>query len=150
MGVSLHKGRQSRTGDEIGGIHDGIHSSVHGSVHGSAHGGVHGGVHSADTGACLGGVDVRGDDDTSSGLVMSLISSAGTGSTWSAQGVDVVVGAGGSRGVVAVEVLPSAYTDFTAKGEGTNEFICPLASKRGGTKIQSFSISFGVFGVITK
>ena len=138
MGVSSYEGRKSHAGDKIGGTHGGIH------------GGVHGSVHSADTSACLGGVDVWCDDGTtSSGLATSLVGSARTGSTWSAQGVGVVVGVGGSRGVMAVEVLPSAYTDFTAKGEGTNEFICPLASKRGGTEIQSLSVSFGVFGVIT-
>ncbi len=68
-------------------------------------------------------------------------------------GVDVVmgvvVGMGSPRGVVTVEVLPSTCTDFTAEGEGTNEFICPLASKRGGTEIQSPTVSFGVFGVMT-
>ena len=146
MGVSSYKGRKSHTGDEIGGIHGGVHSGVHGGVHGGTHSGVHG----ADTGTCLGGIDVWCDDGTtSSGLVTSLIGSAGTGSTWSTQGVGIGIGIGGSRGVVAIKVLPSVYTDFTAKGEGTNEFICPLASKRGGTEIQSLSVSFGVLGVIT-
>ena len=99
-----------------------------------------GGVH----GVRLGGIGVRRGDDTTS--TTSLVSSAGTGSTGSAQ--DVGVAAGGPRGVVSVEVLPSTCTDFVAKGEGTNEFSCPLASKRGGTEIQSLSISFGVFGVM--
>ena len=127
MGVSSHE-EKSRTGDEIGGVHGAIN------------------------GVCLGGVSVwRGDDATSSAT--SLIGSAGTGSTGSAQDIGVVVGivigVGSPRGVVAVEVLPSTCTDFVAKGEGTNEFICPLASKRGGTEIQSLSVSFGVFEVMT-
>ena len=129
MGVSSREERKSRTGDEIGG--------VRGTVNG----------------VCLGGIGIRGDDDaTSSESATSLVGSAGAGFTWSAQGVgvgigvfvDVVVDVGGSRGVVAVEVLPSMHTGFTARGEGTYEFICPLASKRGGTDIQSFSFSFGV------
>ena len=81
-------------------------------------------------------------------MATSLIGSAGTNSTGSAQGVGVVAGVGSARGVVTVEVLPSTYTDFTAEGEGTNEFSCPLASKRGGIEIQSPSVSFGVFRVI--
>ena len=96
-------------------------------------------------GVCLGGVGVRRGD----GTAMALVGSAGTGSTRSAQGVGVVAGMGGPRGVVTIEVLPSTFTDFTAEGEDTNEFICPLAFKRGGTIIQSPSVSFGVFGVIT-
>ena len=72
-------------------------------------------------------------------MATSLVGSARTGSTGSAQGVGVVAGVGGARGVVTVEVLPSTFTDFAAKGEGTNELICPLASKRGGIEIQSFS-----------
>ena len=94
-------------------------------------------------GVCLGGVGVRRGD----GAVMFLVS-AGTGSTGSTQGVGVVASVGGARGVMTVKVLPSTYTDFTTEGEGTNEFICPLASKRGGTEIQSSSISFGAFGVM--
>ena len=125
MGVSSRKGRKSHTGDKIGGIH------------GTANG------------VCLGGVGVRcGDGTTSSKLATSLVGSAGTGSTGSAQGIGVDVGIGSSRGVVTVKVLPSTYMDFTAKGEGTNKFICPLASKRGGIEIQSLSVSFGIFGVI--
>ena len=120
MGVSLREGRKSGTGGEIG--------DVHGAVNG----------------VCLGGVSVRRGDGTAT----SLIGLAGTGSTGSAQGVGVVTGISGARGVVTVEVLPSMYTDFTAEGEGTNKFSCPLASKRGGIKIQSPSVSFGVFGVI--
>ena len=120
MGVSLRAERQSRTGDEIGG------------VHGTANG------------VCLGGIGVWCGD----GMATSLVGSAGTGSTGSVQGVVVVAGIGGAREVVAVEVLPSTFTDFTAKGEGTNELICPLASKRGGIEIQSLSVSFGAFGVI--
>ena len=95
-------------------------------------------------GVCLGGVGVRRGD----GTVTSLVSSAGTGFTGSVQGIGVVTGVGGARGVVTVEVPPSTYTDFATEGEGTNEFICPLASKRGGVKIQSSSISFGAFGVM--
>ncbi len=120
MGVSSHEGRKSCTGDKIG--------NVHGAVNG----------------VCLGGVSVQHGDGTAT----SLIGSAGTGATGSAQGVGIVAGMGGARGVVTVEVLPSMYTDFTVKGEGTNEFSCLLASKRGGIKIQSPSISFGVFRVI--
>ena len=95
-------------------------------------------------GICLGGVGIRHGD----GVATSLVGSAGTGSTRSAQGVGVVTGVGGARGVVTVKVLPSTYTDFMTEGEGTNKFICPLASKRGGTKIQSSSVSFGAFGVM--
>ncbi len=73
---------------------------------------------------------------------MSLVSLAGTGSTWSVQGVDVGVGVGGSRGVVAVEVILSMC--FTAKGEATSEFTWPLASERGGIEIQSPSFSLGL------
>ena len=81
-------------------------------------------------------------------MATSLVGSAGTGSTGSAQGIGVVAGIGGAQGVMTVEVLPSTFTDFAAKGGGTNELIYPLASKRGGIKIQSLSVSFGVFGVI--
>ncbi len=108
MGVSSCEERKSRTGDKIG--------DVRGAVNG----------------VCLGGVGVRRDV----GAAASLVSSAGTGFTGSAQGVGVVADVGGARGVVTVEVLPSTFTDFTAEGEDTNEFICPLASKRGGTEIQ--------------
>ena len=95
-------------------------------------------------GVCLGGVGVwRGD-----GTVTSLVGSAGTGFTGSVQGIGVVAGVGGARGVMTVEVLLSTYTDSMAEGEGTNKFICPSASKRGGTKIQSSSVSFGAFGVM--
>ena len=45
---------------------------------------------------------------------------------------------------MVVEVLPSTVTDFTAKGEGTKEFSCPLASERGGTEIQVLSFSLGI------
>ena len=97
------------------------------------------GVQGAVEGVCLGGVGVWcGDGATPSRSATSLVGSAGTDSTWSAQGV------GGSRGVVVVEVIPSTCTGFTAKGEGTNEFTCPLASERGGTEIQTLSFSFGV------
>ena len=95
-------------------------------------------------GVSLGGIGVRRGD----GAATSLVSSAGAGSTGSMQGIGVVAGVGGARGVMTVEVLPSTYTDFTTEGEGTNEFISPLASKRGGTKIQSSSVSFGAFGVM--
>ena len=94
-------------------------------------------------GVCLGGVSVR----RGNGAAMSLIGSAGTGSR-STQGVGVVAGVGSTRGVVTVEVLLSTYTDFTTEGEGTNKFICPWASERGGTEIQSSSVSFGAFGVM--
>ena len=104
-----------------------------------------GNVCGAINGVCLGGVSVRRSDGTAT----ALVGSAGTGSTGSAHGIGVVAGVGGSRGVVTIEVLPSTYTDFMAEGEGTNEFICPLVSKKGGTEIQSPSISFGVFGVMT-
>ena len=103
-----------------------------------------GDVHGVINGVCLGGVGIQRGDGTAT----SLVGSAGTGFTGSVQGVGVVAGVGGARGVVTVEVLPSTYTDFAAEGEGTNEFICPLASKRGGTKIQSSSVSFGAFGVM--
>ena len=115
MGVSSHEGGKSHTGDEIGN------------------------VRSAVNGVCLGGIGVRRGDGTAT----SLVGSAGTGSTGSVQGIGVVADVGGARGVVTVEVLPSTFTDFAAKGEGTNKLICPLASKRGGIKIQSFS-AFGV------
>ena len=115
MGVSSRKGGKSRAGDEIG--------NVRGAVNG----------------ICLGGIGIQRGDGTAT----SLIGSAGAGSTGSAQGVGVVAGVGGARGVVTVEVLPSTLTDFAAKGEGTNELICPLAAKRGGIEIQSFS-AFGV------
>ena len=95
-------------------------------------------------GVCLGGVGVRRGDGTAT----SLIGSARTDFAGSAQGIGVVAGVGGAQGVVTVEVLPSMHTDFTAEGEGTNEFICPLASKRGGTEIQSSSVSFEAFGVM--
>ena len=75
---------------------------------------------------------------------MSLVGSARTGSTWSAQGIGVGIGVGGSRGVMIVEVILSTCTGFTAKGEGTNEFTCPLASERGGTEIQILSFSLGI------
>ena len=119
-GVSSHNEQKSRTGDEIGGVEVMVK-----------------GVH-------LGGVGVRGDDGTtSSGLATSLTGSvAGTGFTWSAQGVGS--GVGGPRGVVVVEVLPSSFTGFTAKGEGAKEFSCPLASERGGTEIQVLSFSLGI------
>ena len=104
-----------------------------------------GDVLGAVNGICLGGVGIRRGDGTAT----ALVGSAGTGSTGSAQGVGVVAGVGGAQGVVTVEVLPSTHTDFVAKGEGTNEFSCPLASKRGGTEIQSSSVSFGAFGVMT-
>ncbi len=94
-------------------------------------------------GICL-GVGVRRGD----GTAMSLIGSAGTGSTGPTQGVGAVAGVGGTRGVVTVEVLPSTYTGFVAEREGTNKFICPFASKRGGTEIQSSSVSSGAFGVM--
>ena len=68
MGVSLHEERKSCTGDEIG--------DVRGTVNG----------------VCLGGVSVRRGD----GMATSLVGSAGTGSTGSAQGVDVVAGVGGA------------------------------------------------------
>ncbi len=68
MGVSSHEGGKSRTGDGIG--------DVRGAVNG----------------ICLGGVSIRRDD----GTLTSLVGSAGTGSTGSAQGVDVVAGVGGA------------------------------------------------------
>ena len=110
---------ESRTGDEMGGL---------GTVKG---------VH-------LGGVGIWGDDgSTSSESATSLTgSTAGTGATRSALGVGRRVG--GPRGVVVVEVLPSMVTDFAAKGEGTKEFSCPLASERGGTEIQTLSFSLGI------
>ena len=74
-----------------------------------------GDVRSVINGVCLGGVGVRRGDGTAT----ALVGSAGTGSTGSAQGVDVVAGVGGPRGVMTIEVLPSTYTDFTAEGEGT-------------------------------
>ena len=119
-GVSSRDKRKSHTGDKIGGVESVVK-----------------GVH-------LGGVGVRGDDGTtSSGLVTSLTgSAAGTGFTRSAQGVGS--GIGSPRGVVVVEVLPSSFTGFMAKGEGTKEFSCPLASKRGGTEIQVLSFSLGI------
>ena len=115
-GVSSHE-RKSRTGVEMGGV---------GAVKG---------VH-------LGGVGVRGGDDrTSLESAMSLAgSTAGTGGTRSALGVGQ--GVSGPRGVMVVEVLLS--TDFVAKGEGAREFSCPLAAKRGGTEIQTFSFSLGM------
>ena len=90
-------------------------------------------------GVHLGGVGVQGNDgSTSSESATSLTgSTAGTGFTRSAQGVGR--GVGGPQGVMVIEVLPSTVTDFTAKGEGTKEFSCPLASERGGTKIQTLS-----------
>ena len=99
MGVSSRE-EKSCTGDEIG--------DVHGAVNG----------------ICLGGVGIRRGDDTTSSAT-SLIGSASTGFTGSAQDVGVVIGigVGGPRGVVTVEVLPSTGTDFAAKGEGTNKFI---------------------------
>ena len=120
MGVSSRDERKSHTGDEIGGVEGAVK-----------------GVH-------LGGIGVQGDDGTtSSGSATSLTgSAAGTGFTWSAQGVGR--GVGSPRGVVVVEVLPSMVTGFTAKGEGTKEFSCPLASERGGTKIQVLSFSLGI------
>ena len=116
-GVSSCDERKSHTGDEVGGI--------------SAVKGIH-----------LGGIGVRGSDGrTSSESVMSLAGSmARTGVTRSALGINR--GAGGPRGVVVVEVLPS--TDFVAKGEGAKEFSSPLVSKRGGTEIQAFSFSLGM------
>ncbi len=45
---------------------------------------------------------------------------------------------------MVVKVLPSTVTDFMAKGEGTKEFSCPLASERGGTEIQVLSFSLGI------
>ena len=116
-GVSSHDERKSRTGDEIGGIAGAVK-----------------GVH-------IGGVGIRWDDGTTSSAT-SLAGSAGTGFTWSAQGVGR--GIGSPRGVVVVEVLPSTVTGFTAKGEGTKEFSCPLASERGGTEIQVLSFSLGI------
>ena len=124
MGVSSRDERKSRTGDEIGDVEG--------------------------AGVCLGGIGVRhGEETTSSRSAMSLMGLARTGSTWSAQGIGI--GIGGSRGVVIIEVLPSTFTGFMAKGEGTNEFSCPLASKRGGTEIQTFSFSLGIIiGQITR
>ncbi len=92
-------------------------------------------------GVQLGGVSIWGDDGgTSSESATSLTgSTARTGFTRSAQGVGR--GVGGPRGVVVIEVLPSTVTDFAARGEGTKEFNCPLASKRGGTEIQTLSFS---------
>ena len=120
MGVTSREGEKSRTEDEMGDARGVIN------------------------GVCLGGVGVRRGD----GAAMSLVGSAGTGSTRSTQGVGVVAGMGGARGVVTVEVLPSTYTDFTTEGGGTNKFICPWVSERGGTEIQSSSVSFGAFGVM--
>ncbi len=95
-------------------------------------------------GVHLGGVGIRGNDgSTSSESAMSLAgSTAGTGVTRSALGIGR--GVGGPRGVVVVEVLPPTVTDFAAKGEGTKEFSCTLASERGGTEIQTLSLSLGI------
>ena len=66
---------------------------------------------------------------------------AGAGVTRSALGGDGR-DAGGPRGVVVVEVLPSS--DFTAKGEGAKEFNSPLTSERGGIEMTfSFSLMMG-------
>ena len=95
---------------------------------------------SAVKGIHLGGVGVRGGDDhTSLESATSLAGlTAGTGVTRSALGGGGR-GAGGPRGVVIVEVLPSS--DLMAEGEGANKFSSPLTSKRGGTEI-TFSFSF--------
>ncbi len=97
---------------------------------------------SAVKGIHLRGVGVRGGDDrTSLESAMFLTGlTAGTGITRSALGGGGR-GAGGPRGVVVVEVLPSS--DFTAKGEGAKEFISPLTSERGGIEIM-FSFSFSL------
>ncbi len=115
-GVSSCDERKSHTGDEVGV---------------SAVKGIH-----------LGGVGVQGGDDrTLSESATSLAgSTASTGVTRSALGIGGR-DAGGPRGVVVVEVLPSS--DFTAKGEGAKEFNSPLTSERGGTEI-TFSFSFSL------
>ena len=115
-GVSSRDEQKSCTGDEVGV---------------SAVKGIH-----------LGGVGVRGGDDcTSSESATSLAgSTAGTGVTRSALGIGGR-NAGGPRGVVVVEALPSS--DLMAKGEGAKEFSSPLTSKRGGTEI-TFSFSFSL------
>ena len=120
-GVPSRDERKSRTGDEVGGV-----STVE-----EKH---------------LGGVGIwwGGDDQTSMESATSLVgSAAGAGATWSALGVGN--GAGGPRGVMVVEVVPS--TEFTTEGategEGAREFNCPWAAKRGGTEIQA-SFSFGI------
>ena len=116
-GVSARDKRKLRTGDEIGV---------------SAVKGIH-----------LGGIGVQGGDDhTSLESATSLAGlTAGTGITRSALGSGGC-GAGGPRGVVFVEVLPSL--DFMAKGEGAKEFSSPLTSERGGTEMTfSFSLMMG-------
>ena len=98
---------------------------------------------SAVKGIHLGGVGVRGSDvRTSLELATSLVGlMASAGITRSALGGDGH-GAGGPRGVMVVEVLPSS--DFTAKREGAKEFSSPLTSKRGGTEMTfSFSLMIG-------
>ena len=98
---------------------------------------------SAVKGIHLGGVGIRGGDvRTSLESATSLVGlTAGAGVTRSALGGNGR-GAGGPRGVVVVEVLPSS--DFTAKGEGVKEFSSPLTSKRGGIEITfSFSLMIG-------
>ena len=127
-GVPSHDGQKSRTGDEVGSI-----SAVEGE-------------HLGDVGIWWGG-----DDRTSMESVTSLVGwTAGAGATWSALGIGD--GVGGPREVVVVEVVPS--TEFTTKGategEGVNEFNCPWAAGRGGTKIQ-VSFSLGIMtGKITR
>ena len=73
---------------------------------------------------------------------MSLVGlTAGAGVTRSALGSDGC-DAGGPRGVVVIEALPSS--DFTAKGEGVKEFNSPLISERGGIEMTfSFSLMIG-------
>ena len=98
---------------------------------------------SAVKGIHLGGVGIRGSDvRTSLDSATSLGSlTAGAGVTRSALGGDGH-GAGGPRGVVIIEVLPSS--NFTAKGEGVKEFNSPLTSERGGIEMTfSFSLMIG-------
>ncbi len=71
-------------------------------------------------------------------VATSLVDVSGAGSTWSTRS------AGGLRGVVIIEDTPSTRAGLVAKGQGIREITCPLVSKRGGTKIQEFSLSLGV------
>ena len=98
---------------------------------------------SAVKGIHLGGIGVWGSDvRTSLELSTSLVGlTAGAGITRSALSGDGR-DAGGPRGVVVIEALPSS--DFTAKGEGAKEFNSPLTSERGGTEMTfSFSLMIG-------
>ncbi len=92
------------------------------------------GTHGVGEGSHLGviGVGRRGN------AAPSLVGVSGAGFTWSTQG------AGGPRGVMVVEDAPSMRAGLAARGQGVREFTCPLVSKRGGTKIQEFSLSLGI------